>query len=218
MGAPRLLAALAESAHADIRLAWILRLAPFQRVPVTQGGAAPPRPPPDIRCRCCGGRTPLLGCCCCCCGPRRADAGSKRTAQNGPPPSRGTPGEQHGVGRRGPGGYRRGRSLPGSRYLTQNCSRGRGRRTHHPRGAHDSGQGVGLTPGTARTELAYPFLGPRSRRFPGVGVADTSRPRVPKTWIRERATAVRQITISSHRSMHPPGRTRGGGSWWRAGR
>jgi hypothetical protein len=87
-----------------------------------------------------------------------------------------------------------------------------GRRTHHPRGAHDAGRGKkASSPGAARTRSSYPFLGHRSLRFPGDGAAGAPRPRVPKTWIRERATAVRQITISSHRSMHSPGRTRGGG-------
>jgi hypothetical protein len=153
---------------------------------------------------------PLLGCCCCCCGPRRAEVGSPRTAWNGPPPSRGSPGQPRCVGGRGPVGCSRGSSRHGSRRRSQNCSRGRGRRTPHPQGAHDSGQGVGPTPVTARTELTHPFLDPRSRRFPGGGAVGTSRPRVPKTWMRERATAVRQIIMSSHRSMHPQGRTRGG--------
>ena len=86
-----------------------------------------------------------------------------------------------------------------------------GRRTHHPRGAHDSGRGKkASTPGAARTRGTYSFLGHRPPRFLGVGGVGAPRPRVPKTWIRERATAVRQITISSHRSMHSPGRTRGG--------
>ena len=46
-------------------------------------------------------------------------------------------------------------------------------------------------------------------RFPGGGAAWISA----VTWIRDRATAVRQMMMSSHRSMHPQGRTGGGRSW-----
>ena len=127
-GRPRHLAWRASCAHAAMSWFQILRLAPFQAAPETQGGPPEPeapRPPPGILRPAGGsGRAPLL---LLLLGPapvRRE--GSPEPAGPGPPPSRGSP------------CCRCWRRDLGS----QNCSRGRGCWTHHPRGALGAGLGV----------------------------------------------------------------------------
>ena len=224
MGAPRLLASLAASAHAVIRLVQILRLAPFHLGPVTQGGAAPPRPPPDIW----SALLLLLRAGCRCCRAAVAAAAAPGGLLLG---SRGPLGRVlHPQGAHRKSGTR---SAGGARAAAEGVSTSTG-----PTHTHKTSQGRRrdggpttlegrTTPGGERRQArpaphehkrSYPFLGHRSLRFPGVGAAGATRPRDPRTWIKERATAVRHTTMSSHRSMHTPGRTRGGGNWWKAGR
>ena len=209
MGAPRLLASLAASAHAVIRLVQILRLAPFHLGPVTQGGADPPRPPPDIWC-CCGGRVaaavglllllllPPAGCCWE--QEDRSDGSSTLKGHTG----RATRGRRAGPGRL-PEGSQPAR-VPLTHTKLPRAEEGGGPTTLEGR-TTPGGERRQARPAPHELKSSYPFLVDRFHRFPGGGAP---RPRVPKTWIRERTTAVRHRTISSHRSMHPPGRTRGG--------
>ena len=184
MGAPRLLASFAASAHEVIRLPQILRMEPFHLGPVTQGGAAPLRPPPDIW----SALLLLLRAGCCCCRAAVAAAAATggllllqfvpsgrgfrgRREQEGRPDGSSTLKGHTGRARRGrragPGRLPKGSQPPRVPLThTQHPRAEEGGGTHHPRGARDTGRGKeASTPGTTRTKLAWSLT--RERRSGG---------------------------------------------------